>query len=811
MTLAEFLNALKALSNIADDDIRADDPTGTPAHIFYFTWTDEERDDEIEVVSNRLLPWIEPVVTGTLTPVGYTQQVKLIQFPRVMATTFTRATSPVVSITETRVGAIGANAEQTIVVPSTATGSVSFTWAGSATKTIAVAALTASGIAEALNAIVADGTSNPSFRCEARETREGRRFAVEFIGPLAAQNVGDLTATMHDQEAVLYASGTLDLGGLGLEQALNGEEEITMWLEVVITAGGGEETFLREVVIVNDMTSGATETSASQLGAIEVVETEVLVDSGLGTPFAEASPGLVFTPPATGAVFTIEHSLGTNWPSVRVFHRVAESPDEWKQIPDNEFLAVALDEDNVQLSFPFTIAAPDLADWKIYVVSPDATLQVFEHEHIWSEIRESLPSGMTLAAKLTAIEAAIGIINGDLTINASQITSLIEGAQIDLTSLTSLFASNPSFVTALTSVLNSSTNVQETIATFLSTSDTFATTLETLVTSSTTIVDSLAESLTENNTFTTFLDERLIAILTGTAGALPAGTQPMLVPAFNRAVPPAREITGGSITETLGTEGATQVSGGNSTVTTRPASTTSRLKVASFGTLSPSILAADAEGAGELEGVLPATATYGSIYTVGAGGAESLTGTGRRGQSFAPGALIAFAAGHWYEVVALPSDYHAVENEMELAKLHVTAAALYAGTAFSAVFPIWLKLASDPRQRINASASLILEKGTRTGALASISWAALATVPVVLADALALTELSLLVNLSAAAAYTASVKVNGKETSTPTFTGSDFSLRVRLSLVDFEDAPATPRGSLIVKMTAARAGIAPLT
>lgn len=857
------LNALKALPGVGADGVRLEDPENTPGNLFYFTWTDPLRDDEIEIVENRLFPPTEATSSSSLTSFGFTQQVKLAQFPLRMTApgAFTRPMPPVIVVIESRPGSAGTNAEQTIVVPAGAMGSVSFSWNGASTKTMEVATLTPSSIATALNAIVPNGSTNPSFRCEQRVNREGRRFAVEFIGDLEGAAQPMLGKAMHDQEAVPFVVGTFNLKGLPIEQTLNGSGEIRLLLELVID-DGGEETFLRELILVNDMTSGETASNAAEQGSVYTVETTVLVDAGLGEPFAEAAPGLSFIPPAAGTDFLIAHGFDTLWPKVIVYQRTNLDPEQWREVTDNEVTKLATNSNNVLVSFPFELSDDELTgddpnplwreNWKIYVGTPDAKIVAFPHKHDFDNILESLPGGQTLRTKLAALEAAIGIVAGAVAIPAGNITGTISPTKIDLTALIAALKAKAEFAPMLADVVNGNealvtaiatrlsqvnafvetlkaviqTNVElrKVFATEISKTAEFVETLKTVITESSTIRQAVVEMLKTSVEFTSLLTERIISILTGGSADLPPGTLPMLIPDFEINVPPVQRIAAASAPVTAGEVEETVESGEASdplrtkTVTKRPVTERQASSFASrFAALSRGFPFGSAGG--PLTGKLPAVGTPSAVFEVGVGGAESGNAGGRRGRKFAEGAKLMFAGSHWFEVVSLVSGGHwPAECELELFLLQISASQLYTGGAFALNFSPWLQLQQPAKNRITARATLILERGVRVSAsgadLASIIWddTPLAEVAVLITDVLAPTQLALFVERTASAAFAAKISVNGQETAIA-WTTADFALRARLTKFDLVDAASLlteQRGSLFVRMKNATAGIAPI-
>jgi hypothetical protein len=847
----QVLNALKALSNVDADAIRLDDPADTPAHIFYFTWLAEDDERAIEVIEKKLLPFIDSVVTPGFSSYGYTQQLKLIQYPLAMTTSFARPMPPAVTVIDTRTGATGINAEQTIIVPSGATGSVSFAWNGSQTRTIAVSALTAPGIAAALNEIVPDGATNPSFAVEVRPARGGYRFAVQFTGPLAGAPQDQLDPVMHDQQSVPWARGVLSLDRPGIEQALNGAGSVTLKFELVIVTGDGEETFIRTIVIANDMTAPSTPSDAETDGAIAVIEKPIYIDTSEADPFLEAAPGFTFVPTTTGSSLVITHGLGTTRPDVRVtlftvnpaLFAAAIATDAGdvdgaidasfvssRTLKDSEFSESATSENVVQIGLPWTLrnsasnpnattgpsgVGPDFRLVKIDVASPMAILTTWSRKTLWSDCRESLPGGLTVAQKFALLEAAIGMLDGALTIDASQITGVLKVSQIDVSALATSLVNNANFATAFNSLLQSNSTLINAIAAALSNSATFVSTLTTIFANNPTLITQLGDLISTSTTFTSSIRETVYSILQG-GGALPDGAVPMLVEDFEAFIPASQQIEGPSITRVVPVteETTTTTSGGSSKLTQIKNSTESTpTTLRTFVPLSRAITAPTSGGT--VTDWLPRTGTANAILTVGSGGAKIRSSGGRRGFVAAPGTKLVWGGRHYYPVVQIGDNYYPIECERELFSLIVSDAMLYAGSRFQATVPLTFRLSGDdrtgppPRGRIET----VIEIGALTAAgsggdLASITWTPIIQQTILLSPTAAIHSFGVVIERASGGALSGLVKRYGKSSAfTPA--AANFALRGRATKFDIAN-DADPRGSLSIIMKGATASIAAL-
>ncbi len=781
---ATVLTALNALASvIALGGARLDDPAQTPGHIFYFTWLNEDAIAAIEVVSNRLIPWIEATVEGSAIPVGYTQQVKLARFPLRMSGAFAQATTPPVSVFESQPGAVGKNAEQTIVIPTLASGSFSLVWNGASTKTMAVETVTAASLAAALNAIVASGASDPSFRVEARASRDGKRFAVEFIGPLAAATQPPLGFAMHDQQGAPYWTGTLVLEGLGLEMALNGALKVALTFELVIT-DAGEETYLLPIVVENDMTSALTSGSAEEAGAVFTRETTVFIDNSTLVPVATVAAGFAFLPTEAGQTFVITHNLGTFFPVVNGHYEETLSPVHWREMAAGgaEFSAVALTANTVQISIGATVnatagSAGYFGRFKFFVTSPDSTVKLLEHKHAWADLLESLPSGQSLVAKLAALDAALGIISGSLKLAAGNITGRLTASQIDLDSLAKALRSNAEFLKTLTA-LASDPGFLSSVAQGLAANADFLVTFKSLIANAA-VLTALVGALKDDADFAALIRELVIAAMQS-GGQLPDGSVLFVLPNFERIVWPWFELPG------LGDS-----------------------KITIFAPI-PKAIPVATIGA-TITGDLPATGTLNEIRTV-TGTAQMPDLGAARARLFSAGDKIAWTGAFWalYTNLGSGSTYWPADAECAPIVVPVGDNALRSGTQFVLAFTAQFQL----RGGYSGRCALVIEKGIPVAAsgglnLSGLTWTTLATRTIELSDALAFYPIRLTAKKPTTGDPVTTISEGISETTiTPALT-APFAIRVRFSQCDLEDV-ATPEGSLIFRITAPRASVAPI-
>ncbi len=791
------LNALKALSNIANDEIVAVDPSDSPAHILYFQWTNA-RTDEIEVVEVKLLPWIAPLVTPGQTAAGYTQSVKLSQAPFVIATAFEREDAPLPTIVETRPGAVGTNAEQTLIIPAAAMGSLSLSWDGATTKTMSAGTVTAASIAAALNAIVASGATAPRFRVEERPARDARRFAIEFIGALAGAAQSLLTVAAHDQEPLLYARGLVNLdGNLGIEQSLNGEASVTLKFELVINDADGPAKFVVPIELVNDMTNEGTIATLEQIGAVVTIIREVNVDAGLGTSFAETAAGIAFTGPLSAATnaFVFEHNLGEFGPMVDATYRISDDPEEWITLPDDRYEARSLTDNTTRITLPVAVDITDpnsplYADrYKFYFSGRERQITLFEHGHTWAQVRETLPSGTTAAAKFAALDAAIAGLGGGAAIPGSSLNDgSVSPAKLDLTALsTSLFetakmlellrafAADDAFVRNLIERLSESTSLAELRATLF-------TALLTETLTNTELQTALMQALTGCEDFADFIADAVVAALAG--GAQPPGlvlsmpSTDLYLPA-----PTTMVLSGVTVTEYRGLPIAFQ-------------STTS---------------------GGNVSGTL-AAGTAGYLYTTTAAALAPETDA-RPAQSFATGKKLIWN-GSFYQISTLhdTTRYYPSEFERTIIEAFLDDARFPASTLLTLKATLQTQLDSPDDARLRARWQLIIEVGTPTAEsgelnLNAFTWQTGVTHTLQLGPELAITPLILTATRPASGAVTWALSINGRSaafTLGTAVTTGNFAVRARLQKFDPENA-TDPRGAVRCKVLAPGGLISALT
>jgi len=660
------LAAIIALSNVAPGDIVISDPTGTPVNFFYYTWTNPARTDVISVVNNSLLPLCRYQQEGSLTSVGYTQLIKLVQFPYAMAATtadpanFTRPMPPVITVGETQPGGAGVDEEQMILVPDDATGSVAFGWTGAQTASLAIGTMTATSIAAALNKLVVDGDSNPSFTVDDRSDKSGRRFAVRCIGPLAGAAQALLTVVMIDQQLVPYAVGVLDLTvagtALAIEQALNGKDSVDLQFELVIVSDAKEETFRRTITILNDMTDADTPTEANLAGAISVITQTIIVDNSTSEPFATVAPGCVFSPStaiAARTAATYVHNLGSRNTWVRGEYRTSANgdPEIWRGLQEGELSWLTVDENNtsVTLAYATSNTVTDTyykGRFKLYFMTPDAVVQIFANlKMTWDQCLDTIPGGLSVRAKFALIDTALGIIGGSLTVPGSSITGTIAGSKIDITSLSTLLQTSAAFLAVLQSIISNATLIDN-IGAALFSSSKFVTTLTNLVTSNADLLNALIAALFASPAYNTALAAQVASILQGNTVAL-TDKLVFILPTIAQNFP------------------ALLTDGNYAPVPAAQASPTD------LGTYN-----------GHTYLPRPSSSNAGKFYTIGASG----TGIAPHRNLFADGDVVYSDGREWHLAEVIGSKYCAADFARELFMIEVKEDMLTTSTQFSLLF-----------------------------------------------------------------------------------------------------------------------------
>jgi len=818
-----MITALLALSNVGEFDgapaVSLTDPEGAPAHFNYFTWADPTRNDSITVVNNRLLPLCLPKPKAVDTPVGYTQLLKFTQAPVAMCIEFSNPMPPVCTIMESIHGGAGANEAQILVVPGGATGGVAFVWSGATTATLDVTTITDSAIAAALNAVVANGTTNPSFTCtETASTADGQRFAIGFTGPLAGAAQPLLGIEMIDQVPLPYATGILDLSAseVPIDEDLDGSPDTNLTLEIVLDTPS-DETYLLGVDVEADMTDVGTAQAVEQAGAVLTITNTVYLQPQNGVnpqPVIEAAPGCVWVPTVpvvSGQGMSIPHNLNTIWPGVRVMRKTASSPDVWTQVPDDQYEADATDANDITITFGWALLSDPsneyyFGNFKIFITSPDAQLLVYNFDLSWDQVLSVVPGGESVRQKFEAIDAALGILNGNLSINAANITGLISASQLDLNGLGTALAGSSTFLSTLQSLITNATLLNN-LFNAAATNSAFIAALTSIVQNSaaSSFLSALTTAQMSNSTFTTALNNAVSAALQGSA-VLPAGMTVLYnVPNVVDLYPSPRTApSAASSTSAQSTTG----SGGSASLSTASATPTPAI-LAIYQPLPKSVAVPVNQGI--ITGDLPLAfaGNAGWYYTV-SGSATARTVGQRRGLVFRDGTVVVSDGNQWYEVFADSGSFYPACMNRELFTLAVRAEQIWNGCTFAVNFPVSVGLLGGAggqyRFRLRTGSPQAIAGGGLN--FANVAWnAPVIDEPIILTDVTTVHTFGYSVtNNNGALSATKRLYANSVAATAPG--SANFVVRASLECFDVDetDDPCAS-GAVALVMTNARASI----
>lgn len=825
---------LAAVNTAAGDGTpaRLDNPAGTPANFIYITWVSETDDRVIEVVDIALVPLIdsEYAVTNLQPLPAFQQLIKLIRLPLVMATDFAFPFPPAATVATDRAGGAGVNAVQLITVPAGAAGAFDLGWSGTRTTPLNVDGITASEISDALNAIVTDGATNPSFSVTSRTVISGFKFAVEFIGPLAAAAQTDLTVTMTDQVPLTTALGTLVLRRAAFERVLNGAPSVTLSFELVITAEGGESTVLRTITLINDMTDPGTPTSVDDQGGIIVMQEPVYIDNSTLEMFASVAPGATFAPPSAvdvGAAMVVDHELGTLKPRVYVLYESSLVPAQWRELSVNgEYEWHSTDANHISLSFPIAITdTPGDANYRlryqIYISSPDARVDIFGTlKTTWDDVLDTLPAGLSVRAKFALIDAALGVIGGSITVPASSIGGTISPLQIDIPALVKaillLIGSNPDAMAQFLALMSNS-QVDQALLTAFTNSQNIASFISALTTAvnnagASSLIDAIANALTNNATFNTNIRNLVVAAFQE-GGTLPAGFELFAFADWEFIGPSIHNISGPSSPVVTGSVDTTTVDGGTTTKTTVPTLTlVPTTKIQQFELL-PSEVVGFTTGATVSGAVTLSDFTDGQIR-ITTGTVMDRTIGARRGISYTiVGTHLACKNGIIFPVRIAGGNAWPSEMERCFFNAQLDAGSLYEDSRFALNFTLQTQLLGGPTGRID----FVVEAGTssheagETLDINAFTWTPVFTKEIRLSEALRMMSVAIAVT-NTAGTLAGTVGLHGN---TPVaFSGSmptlPFGVRCWLRNFDVENVTAA-KGAFIARVKSPAGSIAALT
>ncbi len=397
--LSTALNALASVTAAGGLAILADGP----AHFYTVEWTVPANAVAIEfpVGDNKLTPLCIPVARADESIAGKVN-LKLVRSPVAFANDFVLPMPPVVAITRVRAGSTVRNEVQRLTVPSAAVGS----FALASGKVIPVATVTASALADSLNAQYT--AVDPADLRYAVTARDRGLFDIEFIGAFAQTAKDLILLETFDQLAVDTPTATLAFTSTGIEDMLAGGRNITAVFEIVAADEAGREDTLvqQDCTLVND---GLTPGVGSYIAAVATRTETVYVYPGTADPVAIGLLGQEFTTPAAATDFVYTHGFNNTQVEVVVLEKIASSPDQFRQVNDDEFAMVVINANQVHITFLAEIpASPAIGSMNVWIRTLNATPILNNHRHPTDQIDGvGAHEGQTLTEILTALFASL--------------------------------------------------------------------------------------------------------------------------------------------------------------------------------------------------------------------------------------------------------------------------------------------------------------------------------------------------------------------------------------------------------------------
>jgi len=451
------------------------------ANIYRLNWRVPANALALAVVENALSPLtlnrvaVDPDVAGKV-------ELKLYQAPVTLTDQFTLPTAPAITITRVRSGSTLRNEVQRITVPDAAIGSFALDWLDVAGSIIPVTTVTAAAVEAAINdPFYALSSTDQRFSVTSPATGI---FDLEFVGAYAqTSGLALIGIEMFDQVPIDTPVGIMSLDNQAIEDFLDGAASGRAIFEIRAYDSNGNKTMLAHlpVTIIND---GIDDEVSSQIGTIATRVDTVYVYPDPSDSAAQAAAiarlGTSFTNPVLAQDFVFTHDFATMGVDVCVLIKTAGTPDTWSILPDDQYEVDILNDSQVQLFFGAPIpAAPAVGSVQVWICTLAATPIINDHRHSTDAIDGVGPDlGSTLTAIIATLRAAMP--TGWPNIPANKIVGQLPGAQIDLTTLSTLLATNSSFATVFRALSNDSTVIAN-IANSFATSSDFVTTLSTLL------------------------------------------------------------------------------------------------------------------------------------------------------------------------------------------------------------------------------------------------------------------------------------------------------------------------------------------
>jgi len=370
--LAVALNALASVTAAGGLTILEDGPE----HFYIVQWTIPDNAIEIEfpIDDNKLTPLCIPQVRVDEAISGKVN-LKLVRAPVAFTNQFALPAPPAVTVTRVRAGSALRNEVQRLTIPAAAVGS----FALASGKVLPVSTVTASAIADSLNAqYTALDAADIRYVVTARDRG---LFDIEFIGAFA-QTAKDLTAVeMFDQVAIDSPTASLPFTSTAIEDVLAGARNIPMVFEIVAAdEAGAEDTIVQQAcTLINDGLSAGV---AAYIAAVATRTDTVYVYPLETDPVAIGLLGQKFSTPALAEDFVYTHDFNTREVEVVVLEKIADAPDKFRQVMDDEFEVDVINANQVQVWFGKEIpASPALGSMNVWVRSLNAMPILNAHRH----------------------------------------------------------------------------------------------------------------------------------------------------------------------------------------------------------------------------------------------------------------------------------------------------------------------------------------------------------------------------------------------------------------------------------------------
>ena len=772
-TRADLQTALNALAKVTELGGLTVEGAGTAnaditgANYFVARWNDAACTARLEAVENKLRPLCAIERDADFTSDDPSQYILFYQVPPVFADQFANLTPAAVTCTRSREGGVLQNEVQLVTIPADSRAIYALRIPGSAATSPISASATAATVAAALNALWPDSQTRYTVKLARRGVLQ-----IEFVGPLAAASQAVLLVEMIENPVTDYAVGLLRFKGYALRMAMRGEKTRAFIFELEITAGDDDTKTPIQVActVINDAIPFGVATDLAQAGYVRTetvlvypAETDPAVIALLGQPFNVPDEATEIA--ATDFIFT--HNFGTEQVDVTILRRSSVDPEKWEKMGEGEFAWEAIDANAVEILFATAPASSGLGSVRVWIHTLNAQPILNNHRHTADQIDGTgAEAGKALNVIIAELRAALP--TGWPAIPANKIDGKLAPSQIDLDALALALKTNGPFLDALR-VLVGDSGVLDAIASGLASRTAFLDTIKTALANAD-VLAGLAAALGTSADFRATIADLVGAALQG--GSLPEGSTIFEIAPVDETFPQPFSATPSDPLD--------------------------------FAELLPAV---HDPLSNTIEGALPtggADTDY--IYTVGAAGATTRGGSGRRGATFAEGTVLGFTGARWFPVVSRGDSAWPVEMERTLGIVHIGDGMLASGSRFALDLALQLQL----RGTVAGSALLRLLLGTvaefSPGVPPNISAVVWNEETPILAQQIILTPSVLHCRFGYALTrngdtLTATTTKFSTTTASDVIPGSPvFAIKADLVNFDIEDSPLTARGALSLKL-----------